>query len=223
MVFYSFFYTIKPEFNRKMIMNANNRSEQTTDSFDTHIVPAETRARKEREGGNYKHTPDNAEDPASIHTADGFTVDTEGLINNYAVEPTMYAEDGGEINPNAGTLVEKFTIVDVFASHLEVENAVTEIHNAGISRDKISILGKNYQDTEHGNGSLSWQKIEADGGLAQCLVQMGIDRIDANKYEMEVEVGKTLVIVIGKNEDVIKTKQILVGIGHRLSKNQVEV
>jgi hypothetical protein len=206
-----------------MIMNSENRSDQTTDSFDTHIVPAETRARKEREGVNYKQTPDNVEDPASIHTADGFTVDTEGLVNNYAVEPAMYLEDGGQSDFNTGTLVEIFSIVDVFASHLEAENAVNEIHNAGISRDKISILGKNYRDTEHGHGALSWQTIEADGGLTKCLINMGIDQVDANKYEMGVEVGKILVIMNGKNEDVIKTKEILVGIGHCVSKNQVEV
>jgi hypothetical protein len=204
-------------------MNAENKSDQTTDSFDAHIVPAETRARKEREGANYKHTPDNANDPASIHTADGYTVDTEGLINNYAVEPSMYVEGGEESDLKGGTLVEKFTIVDTFSSHLEAENAVSEIQNAGISKEKITIFDKNFQGTKNGHGSLSIKDINDDGGLAHSLVRMGIDRLDANRYEMEMEEGKTLVIVSGENKDVIKTQAILVGIGHRISEHQAVI
>jgi len=78
-------------------MSTENSTTTTTDSFDSHIVPAETKARKEREGDDYKHTPDNAKDPDSIHTADGYTVDTEGLVNNYAIEPEMYYEVPGDL------------------------------------------------------------------------------------------------------------------------------
>jgi hypothetical protein len=77
------------------------------DTYDRGIVPAETAARKEREGSEFKSTPDkiNPEqpttddqtDPASIDTTEGYTVDKEGLINNYAIEPEMYVNEPGDL------------------------------------------------------------------------------------------------------------------------------
>ncbi|HLO84288.1 MAG TPA: hypothetical protein VK203_04625 [Nostocaceae cyanobacterium] len=76
------------------------------DTYDRGIIPAETAARKEREGDKYKHIPteeNNANAPTddqtnaeSIHTTHGYTVDREGLLNNYAVEPEMYYEVPGD-------------------------------------------------------------------------------------------------------------------------------
>jgi hypothetical protein len=69
------------------------------DTYDLHIVPAETAARKEREGENYKQLPEDDEDKDSIDTTGGFTMDKEGLVNNYAVEPEMYVEVPGDLHP----------------------------------------------------------------------------------------------------------------------------
>lgn len=55
------------------------------DNYDRAITPAETAARMEREGENFKETFD-----------DGQTVDREGLANNYAIEPEMYYEEPGD-------------------------------------------------------------------------------------------------------------------------------
>ncbi|MBD2091447.1 hypothetical protein H6F67_16510 [Microcoleus sp. FACHB-1515] len=63
-----------------------------SDSYDRGIIPAETAARVEREGEEYKHTPDDT-DPAT----EGYTVDKEGLVNNYAIEPEMYYEEPGDL------------------------------------------------------------------------------------------------------------------------------
>ena len=73
-----------------------DKKNQATDSsdrvqeekYDRGIVPAETAARREREKDNYKDTPDKAQD-SSLDTSEGYTVDKEGLVNNYAVEPEM--------------------------------------------------------------------------------------------------------------------------------------
>ena len=76
------------------------------DTYDRGIIPAETAARIKREGVNYKHLP-TEEDTASastndqtnissIRTTDGSTMDKEGLLNNYAVEPEMYYEVPGD-------------------------------------------------------------------------------------------------------------------------------
>lgn len=89
---------------RQVSVDGSDRVE--SDVYDPHIVPAETAARMEREGGKYKATPteegeaaeptDDQTDPESIHTTDGYTVDKEGLLNNYAIEPEMYYEVPGD-------------------------------------------------------------------------------------------------------------------------------
>ena len=76
------------------------------DSYDRGIIPAETAARKKREGENYKQLPteenlsnaatDDQTNVESIRTTDGYTVDKEGLLNNYPVEPEMYYEVPGD-------------------------------------------------------------------------------------------------------------------------------
>ncbi|YAF96050.1 MAG: hypothetical protein AB3A66_26600 [Nodularia sp. CChRGM 3473] len=81
------------------------------DTYDRGIVPAETAARREREGENYKTTPteekqenastDDQTDAESINTTDGYTVDKEGLLNNYPVEPEMYYEVPGDARQEA--------------------------------------------------------------------------------------------------------------------------
>jgi len=73
-------------------MSTNERVER--DTYDRGIIPAETAARKEREGDAYKQTPTAEGD---IDTAAGYTVDNEGLVNNFAVEPEMYYEVPGDL------------------------------------------------------------------------------------------------------------------------------
>ncbi|MBW4522751.1 MAG: hypothetical protein KME16_24180 [Scytolyngbya sp. HA4215-MV1] len=67
----------------------------SSDTYDREIVPAETAARKEREGEGYKQIPENT-DPDSVDTTGGYTVDKEGLVDNFAVEPEMYYEVPGD-------------------------------------------------------------------------------------------------------------------------------
>lgn len=54
-------------------------------NYDRVITSAETAARMEREGDDFKETSEP-----------GQTVDREGLANNYAVEPEMYYEEPGD-------------------------------------------------------------------------------------------------------------------------------
>ncbi|MFM9266688.1 hypothetical protein [Tychonema sp. BBK16] len=75
--------------------------------YDRGITPAETAARQEREGSNFMHTTtesrqqdaktDDQTDDESIRTTDGYTVDKEGLVNNYAIEPEMYINEPGDL------------------------------------------------------------------------------------------------------------------------------
>lgn len=85
----------------------NDSSERVErDTYDRGIVPAETAARKEREGELFKKHPteereasaitDDQTEDDSLRTTDGYTVDQEGLLNNYAIEPEMYYEVPGD-------------------------------------------------------------------------------------------------------------------------------
>jgi hypothetical protein len=65
------------------------------DTYDRGIVPAETAARKEREGDAYKTLPESEE--GDLDTTGGYTTDREGLLNNYAIEPEMYVEVPGDL------------------------------------------------------------------------------------------------------------------------------
>lgn len=75
----------------------NTPDDVSVDTYDSHIVPAETAARKEREGDAFKKTPHQPED-ASLDTSGGYTVDKEGLVNNFAIEPEMYIEEPGDLH-----------------------------------------------------------------------------------------------------------------------------
>lgn len=81
-----------------------NYDRPTPDSYDPHIIPVETADRKEREGKNFKHLPEHPPGSESLDTTGGFTVDKEGLVDNFAIEPEMYYETPGDAaEPSRGT------------------------------------------------------------------------------------------------------------------------
>jgi hypothetical protein len=191
------------------VENANQTS-ATPDSYDAHMIPAETAARKDREGKDFKQIPGDAESAKSLDTTGGETIDTEGLANNYAVEPEMYSETPGDMATPG-----KYTIVDIFRSATVAENAVAKMAEAGLDVHKISILGNDYQDTDNVQGRLNWQDIARTNGLAAVLVESGIANDQALKYEAEIKAGKFLVIVVGSEADILQSNQVLHAIGHR--------
>ncbi len=69
-------------------------SDQPGASYDAGIEPAEVTARRKREGTGFKQTP-NAE--GDSRAKGGYTVDREGLLNNYAVEPEPYVNEPGDL------------------------------------------------------------------------------------------------------------------------------
>jgi hypothetical protein len=185
------------------------------DSYDAHLIPAETAARKDREGEDFKKIPEDNE-AGGFHSAGGHTVDTEGLANNYAIEPEIYSETPGDMaNQSVAPTSANYTIVDVFASAAEAEAIALKMKQAGLDTHKISILGQDYQDTEHVQGRLNWKDIAQAEGLASVLVGLGISSNESLKYEAEIKAGKFLVLVLGLSQDIIQANQILHQIGHR--------
>jgi hypothetical protein len=83
------------------IFMSDKRTEQ--DTYDRGIVPAETAARKEREGEQYKQVP-KEDSGESIDTTGGYSVDKEGLVNNFAIEPEMYVEEPGDLREKEAAL-----------------------------------------------------------------------------------------------------------------------
>lgn len=67
-----------------------------SDGFDRGIIPAETKARIEREGDNFKEMPES-DGETGLDTTGGYTMSNEGLVNNYAVEPEIYYEEPGDL------------------------------------------------------------------------------------------------------------------------------
>lgn len=70
----------------------------TPSHYDPHLVPAETAARAKREGQTFGHVDHDPRNPEQLHTRDGYTIDQEGLINNYAIEPPMYINTPGDLD-----------------------------------------------------------------------------------------------------------------------------
>ncbi|MDB9311473.1 hypothetical protein PN462_00055 [Spirulina sp. CS-785/01] len=70
-------------------------NKQQSANYDRKLVAAETAARQEREQEFYKDRPDNQGD---MDTSSGYTVDREGLANNFPIEPEMYINEPGDLN-----------------------------------------------------------------------------------------------------------------------------
>lgn len=72
------------------------RESPTPDGYDAHIIPAETAARKEREGDKFKHLTEHPPGSESLDTTGGFTMDKEGLVDNFGIEPEIYYKTPGD-------------------------------------------------------------------------------------------------------------------------------
>ncbi|MEB3887339.1 hypothetical protein [Lyngbya sp. CCY1209] len=75
--------------------NQNENQAQAAANYDRELVTAETAARMEREGENFKKTPDPEE--GTMNTTAGYRVSREGLLDNFAIEPEMYIEEPGDL------------------------------------------------------------------------------------------------------------------------------
>ena len=67
--------------------------------YERGIVPSEVAARKQREGELFgKTAKTNKQDNLKgANTTGGYTLDQEGLTNNYAVEPETYINEPGDL------------------------------------------------------------------------------------------------------------------------------
>ncbi len=83
-------------------MNTQNDSQDSIPQYDAHIVPAESAARQRREGQDFGHTSHVVDSDGELsQSTPGYTVDQEGLLNNYAIEPEMYINVPGDLRKEA--------------------------------------------------------------------------------------------------------------------------
>lgn len=75
----------------------DKQQDVSRDNYDRGITPAETAARKEREGDLYKKPIHDEQGTDHVDTTGGYTTDGEGLVNNYAIEPEMYVNEPGDL------------------------------------------------------------------------------------------------------------------------------
>ena len=184
---------------------------QTPDSYDAHIIPADIATRKEREGKNYKQVPNNSKNPDSLDTTGGYTVDGEGLVNNYAVEPEMYAEKSGDLMAEDAPT----TIVDIFTTQIDAEKAVLAMQEAGLIANKISIIGKDYHSNHDDGDSLTWENINEHGGLAVVLTRLGIAKDKTAPFTTAIENDQFIVLVTGSDRDASQAQHVLQTLGHQ--------
>lgn len=78
-----------------------SESQEPVPQYDAHIIPAESAARQRREGKSFGHTSHQEADGTLSHATAGYTVDKEGLLNNYAIEPEMYVDVPGDLRVQA--------------------------------------------------------------------------------------------------------------------------
>jgi hypothetical protein len=144
-----------------------------------------------------------------INESHGQTVDTEGLLNNYAIEPEMYEEDGCSISE----LINRVTVVDIFDSEEEAKSAVLAMEQKGLRVTNMSIVAKSYQDPK---SSINWKTITAEGGLAAVLTRLGISEQSISKFVEAVDNGKFLVIEIGNDREASQVQHVLEKAGHTM-------
>jgi hypothetical protein len=82
-------------------MSTQNDSLDSIPQYDAHIIPAESVARQHREGKDFGHTSHVETDGELSQVTEGYTVDKEGLLNNYPIEPEMYVNLPGDMQEQA--------------------------------------------------------------------------------------------------------------------------
>ena len=71
-------------------MTTSDRTTQQSYSDGSELIPAEVAAQEERQGKPMAEIKGDRLESSDHVTTDGYTVDREGLVNNYAVTPETH-------------------------------------------------------------------------------------------------------------------------------------
>jgi hypothetical protein len=134
-----------------------------------------------------------------------YAVDWAGLFKEY--DNTVKVNSGNALSE----LGQAITLIHVFCSELEAQNAVREMQRQGLSGNQIEIVAKN---TKSLNNSINWDHIAATVGWAKVMTAFGICKEDTWVFEEAVEDGKYLVLAIVSDRAANQIQHILKNIGH---------
>jgi hypothetical protein len=149
----------------------------------------------------------NTHNPDSIKCTS--RIDDLGLTNSYEIEPEIY-EETGNIQSEPEIIC---TVIAIFPSRHEANDAVLEMQQQGLSSTQIVIISKQYQ--EHQN-SMHWEYIASDNGLPSVLAGLGINVRDTLQFLEAVNDGKFLVIGLVNDRDASQAQYILKNIGRKV-------
>ncbi len=107
-------------------MSNQKDSKDSISQYDAHIIPAESVARQEREGQDFGHTSHEEADGTLSSATSGYTVDKEGLLNNYAIEPEMYIDVPGDLHDQ---------IVEEAAEHIHKIHELAEDEDGKLTKE----------------------------------------------------------------------------------------
>ncbi|MBD2178648.1 hypothetical protein H6F42_17150 [Pseudanabaena sp. FACHB-1998] len=150
--------------------------------------------------------------PTELNKAHGRTVDTEGLLNNYAIEPEVYIDEGNSLSE----LINRVTVIDIFESEGDARGSVSEMEQKGLLISHISIVAKDYQEPQ---SSLNWENISACGGLPAVLTKLGISDQAIARFVEATDNGKFLVIEMGNDRQASQMQHVLAKAGHTFQAN----
>ncbi|TYQ24358.1 hypothetical protein PseudUWO311_19500 [Pseudanabaena sp. UWO311] len=147
------------------------------------------------------HNPDFIKYAASI---DGL-----GLANSNAIAPAIHEETDNDQAETESIC----TVIAIFPSRHEANDAVLEMQKQGLSSPQIVIISTQYQ--EHQN-SMHWEYIASDNGLPSVLTGLGINVLDILQFLEAVNDGKFLVIGLVNDRDASQAQYILKNIGRKV-------
>ena len=148
------------------------------------------------------HNPDSIKYNSSI---DGVM----GLTKSYAIAPETY-EESGNVQSEPESIC---TVIAIFSSRQEANDAALEMQQQGLSSPQIVIISSQYQ--EHQN-SMHWEYIPSDNGLPSVLTGLGINVRDTLQFLEAVNDGKFLVIGLVSDRDASQAQYILKNIGRKV-------
>jgi hypothetical protein len=146
-------------------------------------------------------------DPEQVKIFPSF--DRMASLNSYAIAPDTHEENDDHLI----TSKDIFTVIDIFLSRHEANNAVVEMQKQGLSSPQIVVISKSYQEHEN---SMHWEYIASDGCLVSILRSLGVNKHDSYQFLEAVDNGKFLVLGIVTDCEVSYAQHILKNIGRNV-------
>ena len=132
--------------------------------------------------------------------------DGMGPPNIYVIAPEIHEGSG-----NFQSELERIcTVIAIFPSRQEANNAVLEMQKQGLSSPQIVIISNQYQEHQD---SMHWEYVATDNGLPSVLTGLGINVRDTLQFLEAVNNGNFLVIGLVNDRNASQAQYILKNIG----------